>query len=1471
MATVDIDGSFQGAKNRRGAASDELRNKKSLSKVQRHLALLLGYSDQAFNIPPYKLRNSTVFHAFISHVADVLDRNPSMGSCILHQTLVVLQVCASPQRYANDCQAPNFTLRLLEPHIRHHWLNTLLIILYKYEYNSPTGLLNMSSSGSSAQKMSGDLLSIGGDYSSTQVNAGGIVGTEHNASGSVGTGTGRSGGFSPGHVQQFGVTNSSLAPGTNSCQWGNLSSGGTRGIVEYLIKIVLNTLQTQVHICKEKTEEDLLDSPTAFIPRMREASGVSNDVKINRDVEVRSPIQEADDEVVMPGITISPDTVSEESASESESSEMLPLPNTDLLSSSLRESLLATDKTRSFAHFPSHSRTPIAPENQRRMGQVQYAKKVKDQDLVSGLRLTSPVLKKKSNRILNEALADSSISDTKLILPESQGILLPSKIQQNVSPGTVSTEEKAIIPFKHSSVYSKPNTGISFNSYEKPAELEPCSLLKVNSIDVTTESFSKSSLSRPQMPPKKQSHVNERPPLTRVSEIDDELFKSDPIADEEPTHGDCEALSHQQAPAMNARRVSSLNRLRKNSGTPRMSTSMASVIATAALSTERCPWCQGVLESHDETTIGLGIACLATFVHREPSMAAPYLIDMLLTASRIAISTPYSWQKSLPHIIVQGNSASIARQFLRCTLYNLAPNGIFVQLFQTPIPDVTIFQAIILVLVNFEEHMSLFYPISSLLDNLNKRKALPFETLNVILENLAIYLENLPRLTDEPKWNHFVSSGWAEIMSPFETFFRKLSQLHPLPNNFRATFRSMTCLLRAPTSSTFKERAKSQLTKVVVDSLLNAIKFRVCLPDENLLKSLQLILMDAGGTLEPNQISEGITNIFNPQTFHLFSTGAAELMRPHIMDCLNVLSDVHTIHKTSVRAGQSSDVGVGALADGSAYAFRAPQHDLAPKTHTPGFIYSGDMEEPSPSASQSTGQPLDTQQMHWADGMVCSGYLLSTYSVQVKQAQKMAAQPVGSDGYPSDGGGLYGSGNVGQNTGVGGLGHVATGGVGACAGSGGGGGIGSSGVGVGGGGVAVPSHPTTNAPSLHEDTIGAHLKSGIAQFVALELSRNSSVKDEELLMLLSPGLVVDENAPATDVQKRSGKLPNVSAKAQPSGSLSGGSFHSMGGTTGAGSGGSFNTQRQFSRGSTILGLGSLQPPKGISAGQLGLEYERGSKLDESSNTSTAAKVIVGEHSPPVGISGVSKLSSTNTGHISLAVPSLVTRSPSIASVLATPGAGQQALMSIGHFALMPTLTHTTRIDAPILQYLPWLKSIPSTVQQGPRDFLQCVERVRTLTWLLLGATMHTALTRDATGLTCKPISFIFVTSIADLVKFIISGFPEQKKVAAYSQLHLPQHGVDAEDFGQLQAFRVRDPVLPSQLQYSAEAADMKVIQLPGLVQVCGPGLHSAKECRQDDGLVHLQCGVQVNTVVIPHGGLQPAEGLTRFGDPEKNG
>ena len=259
----------------------------------------------------------------------------------------------------------------------------------------------------------------------------------------------------------------------------------------------------------------------------------------------------------------------------------------------------------------------------------------------------------------------------------------------------------------------------------------------------------------------------------------------------------------------------------------------------------------------------------------------------------------------------------------------------------------------------------------------------------------------------------------------------------------------------------------------------------------------------------------------------------------------------------------------------------------------------------------------------------------------------------------------------------------------------------SSSGGLSGGGIqnpgfanaaaSVPS-AAANVPSLHEDTIGAHLKSGLAQYVALEISRHSNVKDEDVLHILSPGLlpggattgVLDApqrrgggkqssstttNTNQQQPQKELQQPPTTISKL--SGSLSGGgSFRSVGQSSG---GGSFSGGRQLGRGSTTIIFGG------------GNGFDGGG--------SDGGSVYSGTKVSPSNAGG--------GGHISLAVPSVASRSPSIASVLAAPGGvGQQSIMSIGHFALVPTLSHPTRLDAPILQFLPWLKTTPTFMQQG---------------------------------------------------------------------------------------------------------------------------------------------------------------------------
>ncbi|BHF64356.1 hypothetical protein SprV_0200735900 [Sparganum proliferum] len=103
-------------------------------------------------------------------------------------------------------------------------------------------------------------------------------------------------------------------------------------------------------------------------------------------------------------------------------------------------------------------------------------------------------------------------------------------------------------------------------------------------------------------------------------------------------------------------------------------------------------------------------------------------------------------------------------------------------------------------------------------------------------------------------------------------------------------------------------------------------------------------------------------------------------------------------------------------------------------------------------------------------------------------------------------------------------------------------------------------------------------------------------------------------------------------------------------------------------------------------------------------------------------------------------------------------------------------------------------------------------------------------------------------------------------MAGLTQLQLPMYGMDTDDSAPFQDFRVRDPLLPSQIQYSVKAVQMEVVELPGMASVDSSGIGLLHEYCQDDGLLHLHFGAQLKAVPIAHGGLQPAKGLKDFGE-----
>ncbi len=104
----------------------------------------------------------------------------------------------------------------------------------------------------------------------------------------------------------------------------------------------------------------------------------------------------------------------------------------------------------------------------------------------------------------------------------------------------------------------------------------------------------------------------------------------------------------------------------------------------------------------------------------------------------------------------------------------------------------------------------------------------------------------------------------------------------------------------------------------------------------------------------------------------------------------------------------------------------------------------------------------------------------------------------------------------------------------------------------------------------------------------------------------------------------------------------------------------------------------------------------------------------------------------------------------------------------------------------VARYLPWLYNAPTSLQQGPKEFTECVGHMRLLSWLLMGSLTHTALVsyrRDQFGQHGASISYQLQSShtlvqpvpqdaschIADHIQVIFAGFAEQSKT---SVLHM---------------------------------------------------------------------------------------------------
>ncbi|XP_078033882.1 UNC-79 domain-containing protein [Augochlora pura] len=368
---------------------------------------------------------------------------------------------------------------------------------------------------------------------------------------------------------------------------------------------------------------------------------------------------------------------------------------------------------------------------------------------------------------------------------------------------------------------------------------------------------------------------------------------------------------------------------------------------------ERCSDCGTLKEEYSDEELGLCIINLGTFIHREPSLAAPLLPEILRVVTKVALNAMYPWQ-SETNMHLPGGAISVAHQFLRCVLHQLAPNGVFIQMFQTHLNESTrmqFFRSVAQALVDFNE-LNPIAPLQLLLEALNAKKSLPTERLPVILYNIASYLDCLPLEAGLGPG----ATTWSGLLAQFDNLFRRLTLMLSSIEDTTPLLRTIISLLKVPgiqqsknmldpfakvlsyaiQNSTIKysyltdlchlchrtftrDRDKHFFGRTIVFELVQAIKFKTTIPDTNFLLLLHFVLQDIGGSL-PNTIAlDNIQADISP----IYNTNASETLKTQLTDVLEFLADFHTLSKVKsyskgMQAGLNEDTLGGILKCGLA-------------------------------------------------------------------------------------------------------------------------------------------------------------------------------------------------------------------------------------------------------------------------------------------------------------------------------------------------------------------------------------------------------------------------------------------------------------------------------------------------------------------------------------------------------------------------
>lgn len=161
------------------------------------------------------------------------------------------------------------------------------------------------------------------------------------------------------------------------------------------------------------------------------------------------------------------------------------------------------------------------------------------------------------------------------------------------------------------------------------------------------------------------------------------------------------------------------------------------------LSYMACQRCGCRLEAYSDDTLGSLVVICSTLVYRESELAAPFILDMLMAAIRLAQKKVFTWQATAPNFYLPGNYASVAKQFIRCVLHQFQNNEILYQLFQGEFDTNSHFELIAIALADLPELNSVA-ALRQIISDLNLQKPLNMQICLTVLNNVAIYMNHLP-------------------------------------------------------------------------------------------------------------------------------------------------------------------------------------------------------------------------------------------------------------------------------------------------------------------------------------------------------------------------------------------------------------------------------------------------------------------------------------------------------------------------------------------------------------------------------------------------------------------------------------------------------------------------------------------------------------------------------------------------------